>query len=448
MSKICLTDLFNDVVINSSDWHVHDVRIDIPVFGSGSDSINPHTQYSNPLIYANINGISSAGVSFTLGKGNDIVRDCINQILLKLNGLNIHQALLSDEGLAFTFSNISQLRWLGPGCGPVHMASSAILNTLLDFAAKSSRMPLWQLLSQSSTDSLCKWIDTRNYSHYLSEDNVRSVLESNSEVVPLRIKSVSDFELPAYYTTWIGSDTSSLADHILHVHKSKGFTNFKIKLSSDLAWSINRVRSLAEILPSHISVAADFNQILNFSQACEISHVLAEHNYLWIEEPFAPDNPSLHRKLKQYITDNDLRLPIATGENCPNAHVALEFICTDACDVFQIDACRVLSLSEYLPILIACKLYCKRLIPHAGGSCLDELVPHIQAFNLCRIDKDLPVSHSLIEQVGFCSHLLSLPAKIRNGRVSAPSTPGYFSGEFLDVPHDLPTTDGPKWLKL
>ena len=177
---------------------------------------------------------------------------------------------------------------------------------------------------------------------------------------------------------------------------------FKIKLSADISWSTERIKSLSRLLPSHLSLAADFNQTLDLYQACEISHVLSDHNYLWIEEPFAPDNPSLHLKLKQYLLKNDLNLPIATGENCPNSHVALDFICTGACDIFQIDACRVLSLCDYLPILIACKLHNTLLVPHAGGSCLDELVPHIQAFNLCRVDQNFSVYNSLLENVGFC----------------------------------------------
>ena len=54
---INLNNVFKDVKIIPKNWSIYDVRIDIPSLGRGSDGINPHTQYSNPLIYANIDGI-------------------------------------------------------------------------------------------------------------------------------------------------------------------------------------------------------------------------------------------------------------------------------------------------------------------------------------------------------------------------------------------------------
>lgn len=444
----CLNEVFHDVSIKKDDWSIFDVRIDIPSFGNGSDGINPHTQYSNPVVYANINGYNVSSVSFTLGDGNDIVCQCIKSILNKLDGLNIYQALMSDKGLPYIFKNIDQLRWLSPNSGAVYMASAAVLNALMDYAGKQSKLPLWKLLSISSPESLSKWIDTSNYSHYLTIDQIVAELDSCPSYIYERTETIASYGLPAYFTTWIGKTTADLANQIIQTNQKKGIDVFKIKLSADLDWSKSRVKELASLLPSHIKLAADFNQTLNFNAACEISQLLDDYNYQWIEEPFAPDNPSLHSKLKDYLYSNNLSLSIATGENCPNAHTALEFIYSDACDIFQLDACRVLSISDYIPILIACKHKGKRLIPHAGGSCLDELVPHLQAFNLCRINNHCRVDQSLVENVGFCSHLLSEPSFVSNGLCSAPSSNGFFSGTFLDIPFNQVSTIEPLWLKL
>ena len=77
---------------------------------------------------------------------------------------------------------------------------------------------------------------------------------------------------------------------------------------------------------------------------------------------------SLHHRLKNFINEQGLKLPIATGENCPNSHLAIEFIVSQSVDIFQIDACRVFSIVDLLPILTSASRSKIKVVPHAGGS--------------------------------------------------------------------------------
>ena len=85
--------LFKDIKINPKNWEIIDLRIDIPKYSSGSDGITPHTQYSNPTCIANINGIKSYGISFTLGIGNEIVTHSIKKLLEIYEGISIYDLL-------------------------------------------------------------------------------------------------------------------------------------------------------------------------------------------------------------------------------------------------------------------------------------------------------------------------------------------------------------------
>ena len=107
-----------------------------------------------------------------------------------------------------------------------------------------------------------------------------------------------------------------------------------------------------------------------------------------------------------------------------------------------------MSLCDYIPILVGAKCNNLSVIPHAGGSGLDELVPHLQAFNLCRINPEFPIESSLMENVGFCSELLSNPTIVNDGIVKAPQFMGYFGGIFNDIPFETSPTNSAIWLKL
>jgi L-fuconate dehydratase len=53
----------------------------------------------------------------------------------------------------------SQLRWVGPEKGTVHLASSAIINAVWDLSAKKEKKPLWKLLADMTPEELVGCID-------------------------------------------------------------------------------------------------------------------------------------------------------------------------------------------------------------------------------------------------------------------------------------------------
>ncbi len=58
-------------------------------------------------------------------------------------------------------TNDSQLRWVGPEKGVIHMATAAIVNAFWDLWAKLENKPVWKLLVDMSPEELVSLIDFR-----------------------------------------------------------------------------------------------------------------------------------------------------------------------------------------------------------------------------------------------------------------------------------------------
>jgi len=443
-----LIRLLGEFVFRRSDWTVFDMRVDLPHLGPGSDAMNLHTQYSNPVVMVSSQGTTACGIGFTLGDGNDILCRAIEKLLDRFEGICLQDIIERKGGLFSLFADPPQLRWLAPNAGPVYMAGAAILNTLLDWAAKRTELPLWKALALEPTDSLLSILDIRNLDPFLSREAIKDELDSGAPSVLSRIDDLEKQGLPVYFTTWMGSSSAQLIEKIPEINLDTGITSFKLKIGPDAEQTLFRVEPLVKHLGSRFKFMVDANQTMSYSQALTSSHLLEELGVSWLEEPFAPDNVRLHSLLRGDLRRTGASLEIATGENCPNAHTAISFIQQGGCDRFQADSCRVLSFVDLIPITVGAKIGKVPLTPHAGGSGLDELVPHLQAFTLARVMVDTPIEDSLMEYVGFCSSVFQHPTVVRDGRARVPVDVGYLGGLSSSVANNLEGSGGITWVTL
>jgi len=366
-----------------------------------------------------------------------------------LEGVRVGDLLKSDGALFEVLANPSQLRWLSPYSGPAYMASGAVLNTLLDWAAKKINLPLWKALALEPSENLLRFCSYKQYSPFLKRGEVFKVLEDGLRNINVRIAELEKHGLPVYYTTWMHDDFDLIAEDIKKANKLKGINLFKLKIGSDLKKTVDKIDNLLLLLGNkNYKFCADSNQTLSYDNILEICNFLEHRNFLWLEEPFAPDNVRLHKALRRELTAIGNSLEIVTGENCPNAHTAIELIQDGGCSRYQIDACRQLSISDMLPILVAAKNAKVPVVPHAGGSGLDELTLHISGFNYSRIIPDEPLALSLLEHVGFCSWLYKYPANVINGRADMPNYSGYLGDVSARVYEALKQQGDIKWLEL
>lgn len=443
-----LSHSLESIRIDKRNWNFIDLRINIPQGSFGSDAINPHTQYSNPIAIFENENYSGIGSSFTLGEGNRMVCEAADFIIQQLDGLTIGELIASEKGFYERITNPVQLRWLSPNAGVPLMAAGLIVNTLIDAAAKQSRFPAWEFLARLPSNFLLDLLQFRHLESRYSRETIGKVLDNGLFGIDDRCLQLHQSGIPVYYTTWIGHDADTIAKQIMFQYLERGIRQFKIKISSKILEDVKKIKHIAALLPKDVKLCVDANQTLSLEDAKKWLIALSEMDIVWLEEPFAPDNLRLFAALIDFKKQNHLSCEIVTGENCPNHYIASGLI--DAgIDRFQSDPCRMLGLVD--TILTSSIAYLDRceVTPHAGGSSLDELSPHIQLFNLARIHTNLDPVNSLTENVGFCSKYFQAPTIVRAGVALTPNLPGLLVGlspEVIGVAKNY--KEGISWLEL
>jgi L-fuconate dehydratase len=443
-----LTRALSSLRFESRNWRFVDFRINIPAASFGSDAINPHTQYSNPIAILQCDAFEAMGASFTLGEGNQMVCEASDFIVRQLEGVSVAELIASEKGFYESITNPLQLRWLSPNAGVPLMAAGLIVNTLLDAASKTCAMPAWEYLAKLPSEFLLDLLQHRHLSPRFNRTALKAILDQGLLGIDERCKVLRSVGLPVYYTTWIGHDAESIGKQIRLQYTQRGIRQFKLKIGTDIAHDVAKIRAIVKRVPSDVTLCVDANQTLSFDQAKQWMAVLSELGVLWLEEPFAPDNTQLFESLVLAKQENGWRCEIVTGENCPNHYTAASLIATGI-DRFQADPCRMLGLIDTVLTSCIAQIDGCNITPHAGGSSLDEQSPHIQLFNLARVRTDLDPMNTLTENVGFCSKYFAAPTVVNQGIAQTQCTPGFLVGFDLKVRSTaLNYKEGITWLEL
>ena len=443
-----LVRALTDLCIEAPKWRFVDLRIDIPPGSFGSDAINPHTQYSNPIAMMEHGGDFAIGSSFTLGVGNEMICKGAEYIVSDLSGRSVGELISSKYGFYETLTNPLQLRWLSPNAGLPLMAGGLVVNTLLDAASKTVGLPAWEYLARLPSDLLMSLINLRHLDQRYDLASIRQVLDRGLSGIDSRCEQLKADGLPVYYTTWIGHDAKTITQQILAQHRDRGIKTFKIKIGPDIKRDSAKLRRIRELIPVGINLCVDANQTLCLDEATHWLRLLSNQGVKWLEEPFAPDNIRLFDDLMHFKRVNNLECEVVTGENCPNHFTAAALIDTGI-DRFQADPCRMLGLIDNILVCIVAFMRNCTVTPHAGGSSLDELSPHIQLFNLARISTSAVSSDSLTENVGFCSRYFAAPSIVENGCAKTQLKPGLLVGvapNVIGLMRDY--KEGISWLSL
>lgn len=443
-----LTHAFSSLRFESCKWRFVDFRINIPPESFGSDAINPHTQYSNPIaVLEDADGLAM-GASFTLGEGNQMVCEASDFIVRQFEGASVSDLMASDKGFYESITNPLQLRWVSPNAGVPLMAAGLIVNTLIDAASKACSLPAWEYLARLPSEFLLDLLQQRHLSARHSRSAIKKILDQGLQGIDERCKTLRSAGLPVYYTTWIGHDAKSIAEQIRQQFTQRGIRQFKLKIGANIERDSAKIRSIMDLVPKDVVFCVDANQTLSLEDATRWMPALSELGIVWLEEPFAPDNTKLFEQLVRAKQHHGWSCEIVTGENCPN-HYTAAVLMESGIDRFQADPCRMLGLID--SVLTSCIASIENcpVTPHAGGSSLDEQSPHIQLFNLARIRTGLDPRDSLTENVGFCSQYFAAPTLVEDGLAKAPCVPGLLVGLSSKVQSTIVSyKEGITWLAL
>lgn len=399
-----------------------DIRFPTSLSLDGSDAMNPDPDYSAAYVVIRTDaadGIAGHSFVFTIGRGNDVQVAAIDALAGHLVGREI-ESLLDDMG--GTFREIigdSQLRWLGPEKGVMHMAIGAVINALWDIKAKRAGLPLWQLLGRMTPEEIVDLVDFRYLTNALTRDEALEILRA---AVPGREEREAELlatGYPAYTTSpgWLGYSDEKL-ERLAREAIADGFTQIKLKVGADLDDDIRRFRKAREVVGPDFPIAIDANQRWEVSEAIEWVKALAEYDPAWVEEPTSPDDILGHAEIARGIAP----IRVATGEHAQNRMIFKQLLQAKAIEVMQIDAVRVAGVNENIANLLLAAKFGVPVCPHAGGVGLCEAVQHLSMFDFVAVTGTR--EGRLIEFVDHLHEHFVVPTDIRGGSYMPPTTPG------------------------
>jgi L-fuconate dehydratase len=400
-----------------------DIRFPTSRTLDGSDAMNTDPDYSAAYVVLETddpNGLAGHGLTFTIGRGTELCVAAVHLLAHHVVGRTIED--ISADMAAFWRGLVadSQLRWLGPEKGVVHLATAALVNAVWDLYAKVERKPLWKLLADMSPEQLVSCIDFRYIDDALTPDEALDLLRRNAPTRKQREAEMVRYGFPAYTTSagWLGySDTKIVT--LARAAMDAGFTHLKLKVGADPKSDLRRARTLREAIGPAGHLMLDANQVWSVGQAINAVRALAEVNPWWIEEPTSPDDVLGHRRIREAIAP----IGVATGEHVQNRVMFKQFMQAGAIDFCQIDSCRLGGVNEVLAVLILAAKFGVPVCPHAGGVGLCEYVQHLAIFDYIAVGASL--DNRVCEYVDHLHEHFLDPVRVRDGRYVAPSLPGY-----------------------
>ncbi|MCA9833620.1 MAG: fuconate dehydratase [Thermomicrobiales bacterium] len=384
--------------------------------------MNPDPDYSAAYVRVSTDaddGHEGHAFVFTIGRGNDVQVAAIAALRERLIGRNVED-VLSDLG-SFSRELIydSQLRWLGPEKGVMHMAIGAVLNALWDLRAKRAGLPLWKLLSTLSPEEIVDLVDFRYLSDALTREEALEILQ---RAVPGRAQREAELlasGYPAYTTTpgWLGYTDEKL-ERLCHEAVEAGFSLIKLKVGADRADDIRRLEIARRTVGDDVRIAVDANQHWDRAEAIDWMADLAAFDIAWLEEPTNPDDILAHAAIAKAIAP----IPVATGEHAAGRVMFKQFLQADALQILQMDATRVGGVNENIAILLLAAKFGVPVCPHAGGVGLCEAVQHLAMFDFVAVSTSMDTR--VIEFVDHLHEHFITPVDVRAGRYWAPGASG------------------------
>jgi len=400
----------------------YDVRFPTSLHLDGSDAMNPDPDYSAAYVVVRTDakdGLEGHGFAFTIGRGNEVQTAAIRSLGGHLLGRDVEE-LLGDMGATWReLVHDSQLRWLGPEKGVMHMAIGAIVNALWDLRSKRAEEPLWLHLSRLSSEELVSLVDFRYLTDAITPDEALRILKAAEPGREERIQQGLEQGYPAYTTSpgWLGYSDEKLA-RLCREAVDAGFGQVKLKVGADLADDIRRYRIAREVLGAGYPIAMDANQRWGVQEAIDWVKALAEFDPAWIEEPTSPDDILGHAAIARGVAP----VRVATGEHVQNRVVFKQLLQAGAMQVMQIDATRVGGVNENIANLLLAAKFGVPVCPHAGGVGLCEAVQHFSMFDFVAVTGTM--QGRMIEYVDHLHEHFITPVVIENGRYLTPTAPG------------------------
>jgi L-fuconate dehydratase len=389
----------------------------------GSDAMNPDPDYSAAYVVLSTDagdGLEGHGMTFTIGRGNELCVAAIEALKPLVVGRTLESFTEDMGGFWRHITGDSQLRWVGPEKGVIHLATAAVVNAVWDLWAKVEGKPVWKLVADMTPTEFVRCIDFRYITDAISPGEAHQMLEKVAASKAEREAEMRRDGYPAYLTSagWIGYQEDKMRK-LFRDALAQGWNHFKVKVGTSVEADIARLEIAREEIGTHRTLMVDANQVWDVNQAIEHMRQLERFDLTWIEEPTSPDDVLGHAAIRKALRP----MGVATGEHCANRIMFKQLLQAEAIDFCQVDSCRLGGLNEVLAVLLMAAKFGVPVCPHAGGVGLCEYVQHISLIDYICVSGSL--EGRLTE---FADHLHEHfvdPVVVQNAHYRVPTAPGY-----------------------
>ena len=421
---------------------VFDVRFPTSLTQDGSDAMNKDGDYSAAYVVLETSDptLSGYGFTFTIGRGNDLCVEAARQRGRALVGWDVMELSHNLGSVYRALKSDSQLRWLGPEKGVVHLAMAAVMNAVWDLVARYEKKPLWKLVCDMTTDQLIDVIDFQYITDALSPSEAREILEKSAPDRVSRIREIEKSGYPCYTTSagWLGYSDENLR-FLLGEAMAQGYRHVKLKVGANLEEDIRRLAIAREVIGWDAKLMIDANQIWDVDQAIEWMSHLAKFEPFWIEEPTSPDDILGHARIRKAVSP----IGVASGEHGMNRVLFKQMFQAQSLDFCQLDSARLASVNEILGVYLMAKKFSVPVCPHAGGVGLCELVQHLSIIDFVLISGTL--ENRVTEYVDHLHEHFVDPCIVENGAYKIPTQPGYSAQLYETTLADYTFPSGNYW---
>ncbi|KAG1473075.1 hypothetical protein G6F56_001161 [Rhizopus delemar] len=404
-------------------YEVRDIRFPTSKMLDGSDAMNKDPDYSAAYVifYTDNEKLDGHGLTFTCGRGNDVVCTAIEQLALKFVNKKLSDLVSDMRATHQICTGDSQLRWIGPEKGVIHLATGAVINAIWDLWGKAVSKPVWKLVADMTPEEFVQCIDFRYITDVLTPEEA---LEMLRELEPTKAKREAEMRengFPSYTTSagWLGYSDDKVR-RLIRESKARGFTHFKQKVGGDRESDIRRAAIIREEIGEDGTLMMDANQVWDVEEAIDWMKDLLKFKPLFIEEPTSPDDVLGHAAIRKALHPHTA---VATGEHIQNRIIFKQLFQAKAIDYCQIDSCRVAGVNEILAILLMAKKFNIPVCPHAGGVGLCEYVQHLSFIDYICITGT--TENRVLEYVDHLHDHFIHPVVMNNSRYTTPLAPGY-----------------------
>ena len=403
-----------------TDVRVRDIRFPTSREKDGSDALNFGDYSATYVTLTTDQGLEGNGLTFTNGRGNELCVAAVQALKHHVIGRSLEQITADMRGFYRSITGDTQLRWLGPEKGILHMSTGALINAVWDLWAKREGKPVWKLLVDLSPEQIVSCIDFSYITDVLSPEQALAILKKRLADKDSREAEMRRKGYPAYTTStaWLGYSDEKVR-RLCREALAQGWNAFKMKVGRNLEDNLRRAELMRKEIGQTRLLMMDANQCWDVDEAIRQVKALARFDPWWIEEPTSPDDVLGHAAIAKAVAP----IGVATGEMCQNRVIFKQLLQANAIKFLQLDSCRIGGVNEALAILLMAEKFGVAVCPHAGGVGLCEYVQHLSIFDYVAVSASL--KDRVCEYVDHLHEHFIDPCVIREARYVAPTAPGY-----------------------